>query len=44
MTADNDNTIQSQGLYVWQVDNLLAATASLNGHWQLGARERECLE
>ncbi len=35
MTADNDNTIQSQGLYVWQVDNLLAATQSLAGHWQL---------
>ncbi len=35
MTADNDNTIQSQGLYVWQADNLLAATQSLNGHWQL---------
>ena len=35
MTADNDNTIQSQGLYVWQADNLLAATQSLAGHWQL---------
>ena len=35
MTADNDNSIQSQGLYVWQADNLLAATAALNGHWQL---------
>ena len=34
MTADNDNSIQSQGLYVWQVDNLLAATATLDGHWQ----------
>ncbi|WP_201546679.1 UDP-N-acetylmuramoyl-tripeptide--D-alanyl-D-alanine ligase [Psychrobacter immobilis] len=34
MTADNDNSTQSQGLYVWQVDNLLAATATLNGHWQ----------
>ena len=34
MTADNDNTIQSQGLYVWHADNLLAATASLDGHWQ----------
>ena len=34
MTADNDNSIQSQGLYVWQVDNLLAATATLGGHWQ----------
>lgn len=33
MTADN-NTIQSQGLYVWQADNLLAATALLGGHWQ----------
>ena len=36
MTADNDNAIQSQGLYVWQADNLLTATASLDGHWQLG--------
>ncbi|MDX2375011.1 UDP-N-acetylmuramoyl-tripeptide--D-alanyl-D-alanine ligase [Psychrobacter sp. PP-21] len=35
MTADTDNTIQSQGLYVWQMDNMLAATASLDGHWQL---------
>lgn len=35
MTADNNNTIQSQGLYVWQADNLLAATAALDGHWQL---------
>ena len=35
MTADNDNSIQSQGLYVWQADNLLAATAALDGHWQL---------
>ncbi|MDN3453358.1 MULTISPECIES: UDP-N-acetylmuramoyl-tripeptide--D-alanyl-D-alanine ligase [unclassified Psychrobacter] len=35
MTADNDNTVQSQGLYIWQMDNLLAATASLDGHWQL---------
>ena len=35
MTADNDNTIQSQGLYVWQMDNMLEATASLDGHWQL---------
>ena len=34
MTADNDNSTQSQGLYVWQVDNLLAATATLDGHWQ----------
>ncbi|WP_367105423.1 UDP-N-acetylmuramoyl-tripeptide--D-alanyl-D-alanine ligase [uncultured Psychrobacter sp.] len=34
MTADNDNTIQSQGLYVWQADNLLAATAALDGRWQ----------
>ncbi|TXD96236.1 UDP-N-acetylmuramoyl-tripeptide--D-alanyl-D-alanine ligase [Psychrobacter frigidicola] len=36
MTADNNNSMQSQGLYVWQADNLLAATAALNGHWQLG--------
>ncbi|MGP4713950.1 MULTISPECIES: UDP-N-acetylmuramoyl-tripeptide--D-alanyl-D-alanine ligase [unclassified Psychrobacter] len=35
MTADNDNTLQSQGLYVWQADNLLAATNALDGHWQL---------
>ena len=35
MTADNDNSIQSQGLYVWQADNLLAATSALDGHWQL---------
>ncbi|MBB3107569.1 UDP-N-acetylmuramoyl-tripeptide--D-alanyl-D-alanine ligase [Psychrobacter luti] len=34
MTADNDNIIQSQGLYVWQVENLLVATATLGGHWQ----------
>ena len=39
MTADNDNSIQSQGLYVWQMDNLLAATASLDGHWQLPQTE-----
>ncbi|WP_289047111.1 UDP-N-acetylmuramoyl-tripeptide--D-alanyl-D-alanine ligase [uncultured Psychrobacter sp.] len=37
MTADNDNGIQSQGLYVWQADNLLAATKALAGHWQFGA-------
>lgn len=37
MTADNDNSIQSQGLYVWQADNLLAATKTLAGHWQFGA-------
>ena len=34
MTANN-NIIQSQGLYVWQADNLLAATSTLKGHWQL---------
>lgn len=49
MTADNDNdndsdhdsdkNIQSQGLYVWQVDNLLAATESLAGQWQLPAEQ-----
>lgn len=33
MTVDNDN-IASQGLYIWQTDNLLTATAKLNGHWQ----------
>ena len=37
MTADNDNSIQSQGLYVWQADNLLAATKTFAGHWQFGA-------
>ena len=37
MTADNDNSIQSQGLYVWQADNLLAATKVVGGHWQFGA-------
>lgn len=36
MTADTSNTIQSQGLYVWQADNLLLATAALGGHWQSG--------
>ena len=36
MTADNDNPIQSQGLYVWQRDNLLAATQTLDAHWQQG--------
>ena len=35
MTADTENTIQSQGLYVWQADNLLAATTTLDGRWQL---------
>lgn len=45
MTADNDHdhdsdkNIQSQGLYVWQVDNLLAATESLAGQWQLPAEQ-----
>ncbi len=34
MTADNENSIQSQGLYVWQADNLLAATLAVDGHWQ----------
>ena len=34
MTAENDNTIRSQGLYVWQSDSLLAATAPVEGHWQ----------
>ncbi|WP_201576902.1 UDP-N-acetylmuramoyl-tripeptide--D-alanyl-D-alanine ligase [Psychrobacter sp. H8-1] len=33
MTADNDNSSQSQGLYVWQADNLLAATATLESRW-----------
>ena len=37
MTADNDNSILSQGLYVWQADNLLAATKTFAGHWQFGA-------
>ena len=35
MTADNENSIQSQGLYVWRADNLLAATASVDGYWHL---------
>ena len=35
MSADTQNIIQSQGLYVWQADNLLAATTTLDGHWQL---------
>ncbi|MBH0086749.1 UDP-N-acetylmuramoyl-tripeptide--D-alanyl-D-alanine ligase [Psychrobacter sp. SCQQ22] len=39
MTADNDTATQSQGLYVWKVDNLLAATASLDGHWQLSPEQ-----
>ena len=41
MTADNDNTIQSQGLYVWQADNMLAATAALDGHWQPATGQAE---
>ncbi|MBP2279778.1 UDP-N-acetylmuramoyl-tripeptide--D-alanyl-D-alanine ligase [Psychrobacter sp. PL19] len=41
MTADNDNIIQSQGLYVWQADNLLAATIRLDGHWQLPEHEQQ---
>ena len=44
MTADNDNTIQSQGLYVWQADNLLAATQSLAGHWQLPEAQTSAAE
>ena len=36
MTADNNSSSQSQGLYVWQADNLLAATATLAGRWQYG--------
>ncbi|WP_182407173.1 UDP-N-acetylmuramoyl-tripeptide--D-alanyl-D-alanine ligase [Psychrobacter sp. GP33] len=39
MTADNNNSRQSQGLYVWQEDNLLAATTALDGYWQLGDRQ-----
>ncbi len=35
MTANNNNTTQSQGLYVWQADNLLAATSTLESYWQL---------
>lgn len=36
MTADNNNnTIQSQGLYVWQAENLQAATATVDGHWYI---------
>ncbi|WP_201617767.1 UDP-N-acetylmuramoyl-tripeptide--D-alanyl-D-alanine ligase [Psychrobacter urativorans] len=41
MTADNNNAIQSQGLYVWQADNLLTATAALDGHWQLSTKEKD---
>ena len=41
MTADNNNSRQSQGLYLWQADNLLAATATLDGHWQLGDNQIE---
>lgn len=32
-SAGADNELHSQGLYVWQAENLLAATASLNSHW-----------
>ncbi len=32
--TDNDNRVQSQGLYVWQADNLLTATATLESRWQ----------
>ena len=39
MTADNNNHMPSQGLYVWQADNLLAATAALNGYWQLSDKQ-----
>ena len=41
MTADNNNRMPSQGLYVWQADNLLAATAALDGYWQLGDSQLE---
>jgi len=44
MTADHHNTIQSQGLYVWQVDNLLAATAALSGHWQPAQESQDSTE
>lgn len=27
------NTINSQGLYIWQADNLLTATKAMNGKW-----------
>ena len=33
MTADNN---ESQELYVWRADNLVAATTALAGHWQQG--------
>ena len=36
MTADNNIPMPLQGRYVWQADNLLAATAVLDGYWQLG--------
>ena len=29
----SDDQLHSQGLYAWQADNLLTATASLNGQW-----------
>ncbi|MGM8888376.1 Mur ligase domain-containing protein, partial [Psychrobacter sp. 1U2] len=41
MTAGNNNTIQSQGLYVWQADNLLAATEALSSHWQQDQSDTE---
>ena len=44
MTADHHNTIQSQGLYVWQADNLLAATAALSGHWQPAQESQDSTE
>ena len=40
MSSDNNNTMQSQGLYVWQADNLLAATATLDGYWQVNQAEQ----
>jgi UDP-N-acetylmuramoyl-tripeptide--D-alanyl-D-alanine ligase len=38
-SAGVDNELHSQGLYVWQADNLLAATASLAGQWLPAATE-----
>lgn len=38
-SAGADNELHSQGLYVWQAENLLAATASLDSHWLPAANQ-----
>ena len=38
-SAGADNELHSQGLYVWQAENLLAATASLNSQWLPAANQ-----